>query len=108
MDPVSAVEEQRLKALMRAGKLAQMGVRSDALPSVQEALAKMDALQAQRTPHALDQSTRARVVFDRCRTVLPRGLVMKAPTATDWAVAGTSAMNAAEFARRQGVLAHRV
>jgi hypothetical protein len=103
MDPVSVAEEERLKAIIRAGKLAQMGVRSDAPPSVQEALAKVDALQAQRTPHALDGSHRARTAFDRAPTVLPRGLVMKAPTQTDWAVAGAGATNAADFAARHGV-----
>lgn len=103
MDPVSMAEEQRLKALLRAGRLAALAVRQDALPSVQEALAKVDALQAQRTPHALDGSSRARAVFDRGQTVLPRGLVMKAPTATEWAVNGPAAMNAADFAARQGV-----
>ena len=94
MDPVSIAEEERLKAIIRAGKLAQMGVKADAPPSITEALAKMDALQAQRTP---------RSTFDRGHTVLPRGLVMKAPTETDWAVAGAGATNAAAFTAQRGI-----
>lgn len=107
MSLLAIVEEERLKAMHRMA-LGQMSPTTP-LPSIQEALSKLDALQAQRTPHALDPSARAaRIAFDRERTVLPGRLAMKAPTSGEWAATPAGTVKAATLGNRPGIRAYKV